>query len=214
MISGWSFSPHSLPIRQAIIKVNFASSAPSIPSALANTPRCTRTAPLPCDFSFAREMRVSIPSRSRLLIKTARKFSQMAGRKLNSPWGNLPRSLFFGAKTLFSILRDYVCLRQGSTLWIFSTMGKLFPEFRCRESNCNQPHRARQRKTSHRLDGESFPQQLRWIDDTAAVEWIETSFSRVVRATTKMFNQILLSLNGGFPSKLAVLRQHESDHSR
>lgn len=197
MIRGWSFSLPSSPIQRAIIKVNFASSAPSIPSALANTLRYIRTAPLLCGFSFEREMRVSIPSRSRLLIKTARKFSQMAAPKLNSPWGNRPRSLFFGAKTLFSILRDYVCLRQGSTLWIFSTMGKLFPEFRCRESNCNQRHRARQ---SLRLDGESLPHQLRWIDDTAAIQRIETGFSRVVRATTKVFNQILLSLNGGFSS--------------
>jgi len=154
MIRGWSFSLPSSPIQRAITKVNFAYSAPSIPSALANTPRFTRTAPLPCGFSFARGMRVNIPSKSRLLIKTARKSSQMAGQKLNSPWGNLRRSLFSGAKTLFSISRGYVYLRQGSTLWIFFTMEKLFPEFRCKESNCSQRHRARQ---SLCLDWESFP---------------------------------------------------------
>ena len=154
MISGWSFSLPSSPIQRAITKVNFASSAPSIPSALVNTLRCTRTVPSLCACSFGLGTKVNIPSRSRLLIKTARKFYQMAGRKLNSPWGNLPRSLFFGAKTLFSISRGYVCLRQGSTLWISSTMVKLFPEFRCRESNSNQRHRARQ---SLCLDWESLP---------------------------------------------------------
>jgi hypothetical protein len=35
-------------------------------------------------------------------------------------------------------------------------MEKLFPEFRCRESNCNQPPRARQSEASVRLGWENY----------------------------------------------------------